>query len=218
MNCLLPVQDLSNTCSQLVYIFCLCEQIVALWKAKLVFSILNWYNLTSYRTEFTSPNIPNQFYLTKLVSWGIHQIYWRKFTIAKPQNQNHKKKFPKENVWYVGNQIFQTKSKSAKTKSTETESKVQPCFSCSWASSDASCYCQAQPKPQPANPQLGAEIALFSQLWGTTIHHTPYTQPGIVVLPVSSLIIPTVGTHSWLVDNLITTCLWLAYDLTMTFS
>ena len=25
-----------------------------------------------------------------------------------------------------------------------------------------------------ANPQLGAEIALLSQLWGTTIHHTPY--------------------------------------------
>ena len=34
-------------------------------------------------------------------------------------------------------------------------------------------YCQAQPKPQPANPQLGAELALFSQLWGTytnTLH------------------------------------------------
>ena len=34
-------------------------------------------------------------------------------------------------------------------------------------------FCQAQPKPQPANPQLGAEIAFFSQLWGTytsTIH------------------------------------------------
>ena len=31
-------------------------------------------------------------------------------------------------------------------------------------------YCQAQPKSQPANPQLGAEIALFSQLWGTTLH------------------------------------------------
>ena len=60
----------------------------------------------------------------------------------------------------------------------------------------ASYFCQAQPKPQLANPQLGAEIALFSQLWGTTIHHTPYTQPGIVVLPVSSLIIPTVGTRS----------------------
>ena len=30
--------------------------------------------------------------------------------------------------------------------------------------------CQAQPKPQPASPQLGAEIALFSQLWGTTLH------------------------------------------------
>ena len=43
-------------------------------------------------------------------------------------------------------------------------------------------YCQAQPKPQPANPQLGAEIALFSKLWGTYTlyqHHTP----GIVVLP-----------------------------------
>ena len=33
-------------------------------------------------------------------------------------------------------------------------------------------YCQAQPKPQPANPQLGAEIALFSQLWETTLHPT----------------------------------------------
>ena len=28
---------------------------------------------------------------------------------------------------------------------------------------------------QQANPQLGAEIALFSQLWGTSIHPTPYT-------------------------------------------
>ena len=35
-----------------------------------------------------------------------------------------------------------------------------------------SIFCQAQPKPQPANPQLGSEIALFSQLWGTTIHPT----------------------------------------------
>ena len=35
-------------------------------------------------------------------------------------------------------------------------------------------FCQAEPKPQPANPQLGAELALFSQLWGTyTIHPTP---------------------------------------------
>ena len=31
--------------------------------------------------------------------------------------------------------------------------------------------CQAQPKPQ-----LGAEIALLSQLWGTPLRHpTPYT-------------------------------------------
>ena len=28
-----------------------------------------------------------------------------------------------------------------------------------------------------ANPQLGAEIALLSQLWGTTIHHTDHTVP-----------------------------------------
>ena len=62
-------------------------------------------------------------------------------------------------------------------------------------------HCQAQHKPRPANPQLGAEIA--SQLWGTTIHPTPYNlhpltpfTPGIVVLPVSSLIITTVGTGS----------------------
>ena len=37
-------------------------------------------------------------------------------------------------------------------------------------------YCQAQPKPA-SQSQLGAEIALLSQLWGTTIHHTtPYTK------------------------------------------
>ena len=29
-----------------------------------------------------------------------------------------------------------------------------------------------QAHPKPANPQLAAEIALFSQLWGTTIHDT----------------------------------------------
>ena len=26
---------------------------------------------------------------------------------------------------------------------------------------------------QPANPQMGAEVALLSQLWETTLHHTP---------------------------------------------
>ena len=72
-----------------------------------------------------------------------------------------------------------------------------------------------------AQAQLGAEIALFSQLWGTTIHPTPYTihpTPGIVDLPVSSLSITTVGTCSWLINNFFTTCLWLAYNLFTTSS
>ena len=46
-------------------------------------------------------------------------------------------------------------------------------------------------------------------------HHT---QPGIVVLSVSSLIITSVGTCSWLVNNLFKPCLWLAYTLFTTFS
>ena len=41
-------------------------------------------------------------------------------------------------------------------------------------------HCQAQPKPKPANFQLGAEIALISQLsW------TPHHPPRIVVLSSS---------------------------------
>ena len=32
------------------------------------------------------------------------------------------------------------------------------------------CFCAKLSPSQPANPQLGAEIALVSQLWGTTIH------------------------------------------------
>ena len=79
-------------------------------------------------------------------------------------------------------------------------------------------FCQAQPKPQPANPQLGAEIALFSQLWGTTIHQHQHPTPGIVVLPVWGLLIKTAGTCSWLVNNLFTTCLWPAYNLFTSFS
>ena len=97
-------------------------------------------------------------------------------------------------------------------------------------------FCQAQPKPKP-NPQLGAEIALFSQLWGTTLrHHTPYDTihpttpytlrhhtPGIVVLPVfvhavffitcSVLVQYFFSTCSQLVHTLFLTCSWLVHDL-----
>ena len=76
-------------------------------------------------------------------------------------------------------------------------------------------FCQAQPKPQPANTQLGG--ALLSQLWRTTIHPaTPYNlrhhTPGIVALPVSSLIITTVGTCSLLVNNLLVHYLFISYS------
>ena len=57
--------------------------------------------------------------------------------------------------------------------------------------------------------------------WGLRCGEPPYDTihpPGIVILPVSSLIISTVGTCSWLFNNLFTTCLWLAYNLFTTFS
>ena len=66
----------------------------------------------------------------------------------------------------------------------------------SYFSSNLTSYCQAQPKPKLSPIQLSwAEIALFSQLWGTAIHHTPYTTPytihlapGIVVSAIATAI------------------------------
>ena len=36
-----------------------------MWKSKLIFGLLNWYNLTIYQTQFTKPNISKQIYWTK---------------------------------------------------------------------------------------------------------------------------------------------------------
>ena len=35
--------------------------VLMVWKAKLVFCLLTWYDLTSYHVQFTKPNIPNFF-------------------------------------------------------------------------------------------------------------------------------------------------------------
>ena len=61
-------------------------------------------------------------------------------------------------------------------------------------------FCQAQPKPKP-NPQLGAEIALISQLSWTTNHPPTHHPPRIVVLSFSSY------------PHLFITCSWLVYNL-----
>ena len=79
-------------------------------------------------------------------------------------------------------------------------------------------FCQAQPKPKP-NPQLGAEIALISQLSWTT-HHPPR----IVVFRsfrasassqlVCSLFMTSLDL-SWLLLDLFMTCLQLVHNLFM---
>ena len=45
--------------------------ILMVWKANFVFGLLNSYIVTSYWTQFTQPNIPNQMYIG--VSLQIYQ-------------------------------------------------------------------------------------------------------------------------------------------------
>ena len=40
-------------------------QILMVWKAKLVFGLLKWYNLTGYQPQFTKPKLTDQLYQTK---------------------------------------------------------------------------------------------------------------------------------------------------------
>ena len=100
------------------------------WNAKLVFGLLNCYNLTSYQTNFTKPNILNQIY------W-LNQICTLKCKGPNKQNQIFSIKPPKLNQ---RNQFYQTKSRE--TKSKENQSMVQS--NLSWAcpsSAPACCIC-----------------------------------------------------------------------------
>ena len=75
-----------------VEISMIASRILMVWKAKLVFGLLNWYDLT------TKPNLRNQNY--KIFPLGLKQIFQTKTT-----NWVYKAKF-----WIVKNQMHQTKS------------------------------------------------------------------------------------------------------------
>ena len=79
------------------------------WKANLIFDLLNSYNSTSYQTQFTKLDRPNQNYQSKFVPRGLNQIYETKSTNPYLQNQIYKIKSTKQNIWNVKNQINQTK-------------------------------------------------------------------------------------------------------------
>ena len=68
--------------------------------------------------------------------------------------------------------------------------------------------------PASQSPAGGWDSLILTTVGNLHQHPTP----GIVISPVSSLIITTVGTCSWLVKNLFKTCLWLAYNLFRPFS
>ena len=60
------------------------SQILLGWKAKLVFG------LTSYQTQFTWHNVPNQIFWTKFLPLGLNQIHQTKSIDPNLSNQNYK--------------------------------------------------------------------------------------------------------------------------------
>ena len=73
-----------------------CRLIFLVWKAKLVFGLLKWYNLTRYQPQFTKPKLTDQLYQTKSTesnfSYGIkpnlfNQLYQIKSTKPNLKNQ-----------------------------------------------------------------------------------------------------------------------------------
>ena len=71
------------------------------WKPKLVFGLLKWYNLTMYQTQFTKPILTDQLYQTKYTESNF-------FLGIKPNlfNQLYQMKTPKPNLQ---NPIYLTK-------------------------------------------------------------------------------------------------------------
>ena len=74
-------------------------------------------------------------------------------------------------------------------------------------------YCQAQAKPQLSKPQLEAIITTVGNHPATPYDLRHPATPGIVVWPVSSLILTTVGTCSIFVNNLLVHYLFITCSL-----
>ena len=99
-------------------------QILMVWKAKLVFGLLKWYNLTRYQPQFTKPKLTDQLYQTKSTesnfSYWIkpnlfNQLYQIKSTKPNLQNQIYlakclKFREPNSPTQIFFNQTYKTKS------------------------------------------------------------------------------------------------------------
>ena len=121
------------------YIFCdistIAGRILMVWKAKLVFGLLKWYNLTRYQSQFTKPKFTDQLYQTK--STGSNCFLWKqtKFIQSTLPNQIYQTKSTK---WNLPSKIYQLKSFSIKPKKTnqlnqfyQTKS-MENCLDLSW--------------------------------------------------------------------------------------
>ena len=101
-------------------------QILVVWKAKLVFGLLKWYNLTRYQPQFTKPKFTDQLYQTKSTesnfSYGIkpnlfNRLFQIKFIKPDLQNQIYLAKCLKFREPNLPTQIFF--NQTYKTKSTQ---------------------------------------------------------------------------------------------------
>ena len=103
--------NVSHSYNHFEHILTILSGILMGWKAKLVFGLINWWDLTSYQPQFTRPNVPNPIYWTKFVPWGlnqIYQIYWTIFNKPKLQNWIYKIKYTKQSVSNYKNQIYRS--------------------------------------------------------------------------------------------------------------
>ena len=92
-------------------------------KRKLIFGLINSYNLTSYWTQFTKPNVPNQIHAMGTKINLLDQMYQSKSTkpnLPSIMFEIQRSKYAKPNLF---NQIYKTKSSNQfyRTKSRETK-------------------------------------------------------------------------------------------------
>ena len=78
-------------------------------------------------------------------------------------------------------------------------------------------FCQAQTQLQLSK----AEIDLLSQLWGSTIHHTPTRNSSLDLFLTNSWLVHDLlvtCSKQWLVHNFFMNCAWLVHDRLITCS
>ena len=102
-DCVKNIICLFNLCNLISYLAS--HRLVSQWLAIIFLEISSplqvgfWWcemqswslvNLTSYPTQLTKSNVPNQIYYTKFVPCELKQIYWIKFTKPNVQTKSTK--------------------------------------------------------------------------------------------------------------------------------